>query len=167
MVISFGVGVAWINGRKCKNQQQRPASRPSGGPRQGRNPGPEGEGTRGPGDQKGGSRPQRPAPEGRHDHDPAQPDRKAGLPQAGRPTYGNAPPLRGLGIDRPGTKGVAIARERVAGGRLPRGRMPRQGRRSRRPPAPGGWRGMPRGLESEDFGDGVGCFSWDGDCVGR
>ena len=83
-------------------------------------------------------------------------------PKAGRPTYGNAPPLRGLGIDRPGMIGVAIARERVGGGRLPCGRMPRQGRRSRRPPAPGGWRDMPRGLESEDIGEGVGGCSGDG-----
>lgn len=145
IVISFGVGVAWINGRKCKNQRQR-ARQPNKWRANGRaeTPGHSGEGTRGPRRPTRGSRPARTAPERGH----------ILPPKAGRPTYGNAPPLRGLGIDRPGMKGVAIARERDAGGRMPCGRMPRQGRRSRRPPAPGGWRGMPQGLESVDICEG-------------
>lgn len=126
------------------------ASRPNGAATAGQKPRcPRGRVPEGNGDQMRGSRPARTAPERGH----------ILPPKAGRPTYGNALPLRGLGIDRPAMIGVAIARERDAGGRLPSGRTSpagtgRMAGHAARVGKRGCRRGKAIGLEWDDYREG-------------
>ena len=107
-LLFFGVGYA------ATPYSGRAQSTPKARTRQGRNPETAGVGTRGRGDQKGGSRPPRTAPEGRHDH---APDQRTGKRASPKPAaiIRRFPRLRGLG-------------SHPARGGAPRCRMPKGGR---------------------------------------
>lgn len=170
IVIFLGVGVAWINGRKCKNQRQR-ARQPNKWRANGRaeTPGPRrwvSEGTA----TKAGFTPRADGARGVAITTERHQRRREGPPQSRPPNIRQWPATAWVGY-RPQRRGqIAMIGSRIgigegnrrrlqaigpkAQGRTPWWRMPRQGRRSRRHPAPGGWQAMPQGLESEDISEG-------------